>query len=731
MSPQPIRPRTSQFMLETCTILPTARPGEVAMPLQPTGRPSAPTGAVYAQPTDSAGLSTIANAGVTPAADDGENDDDDIGGDIYEGRTDVVGFAEKPRIFFLPFWKKLEVVHPKSKAGSEEENVVVLDLDDIATTGSGTSGGSALFANLLLGGAAFAAFYFGTRTAVKELFGETKELARLADEKSAILKTARDTHGAPLSTVATRRLQENFAALILENDRNRVDSHMQRIFTGGFSGVAATTMGTGAIFEMPLWASVPAMAAVGGTLVMVAAPFMSTFGAGAATQEALEIYKTFPMKAALPQITETTPVGNEEAVQELLRKRLNTIRAVSSARCASLLGLAVGAPMTVFGGGFGLFLLMPSVGAMIIAGYVEGKKVTYGPQLTWQDKLSIDGKPALINSIDAAHRDYALIKKLKSEKRWLFPLGVESPQPVKAAIRSFAWVGRKLGGGQDYPTAEETFYVFLGEQLLQDMQSIENTRRMVAYERAQLWQECPNQAGWDDDAWRRATELDEKDAACDANMAELALEQRLLADMLACQPLPDQGVFSLLRYFIRIDLLRPLAEAIVKEHRLKKQLEACDVLQDDGAEIHLDANKLVLLLTTDGPLDPQARLAMARKVFELGQYTLFTTGKNRAHWRERQLLDFLGARLVADCDNPELLQAQMCDPEPTASTTPPPWANSPAPGLNQPSALSRLDCRVTTPLPSAPAASWIATEMPLRISALAALRDGGQTKVGA
>ena len=662
--------RPTQFVLETGRITPVTPAGGAlaTLPIRPR-------------------VVTRAHAEAAPAPDPSSSPDRNETPDAFEERTDVVGFEEKRRSLLLPFWTKYEVVHPLSRAGREEENVIILDLDDIATSGSGGHGlvSSPGLENAFLAGAAFLALWFGTRISIKTILAETRDLKELNKVKGDLLKTLQESYGMELSAQGKERLQKNVAAMLLENHKEQVGSQFQRLFTGGFSAVGATGIGVGATLEMPVWAA-PAVLAAGSTIIMVAAPFMSIFGLGAAAAEGYEIYKTWPINRELDQLTRETPIGNEAEVRALLEKRLHAIRTVAGLRMGSLLGLAIGTPLTVFGGIYGLALLLPSVAAIIVAGYVDGRKVGYAPQLAWQDKVAIDGTGALINAVDAAHRDYSLLKKLKGERRLLFPYAQSAPFPVKHVVTAVAWARRKLKGTLPYPSAEETFYAFLQQQLSYDVMSLQNNQKLLAVDQSKFSQKNPHAARWSHDAQLQDKEMTQKENSFAQRLTTLKLEQRLLAEAVAQKPSLDAGLFIMLRYFIMNDLLRPLAEKLIHMGALRAQLTKYRVIEDDGEELHFDANALVTLFVSEGMLPETERPILARKIFETAQSVLFTDAKNRAQARERQLLDYLGAHLVAGAS-------------PAASPSPSPkrWVVRPPPRLASP-VRSPLATRSTPPI---------------------------------
>src|SRR5580658_10522324 len=99
-------------------------------------------------------------------------------------RPDVAGFQKKPVVFFLPFWKELEAIHPVAEGGDKDKNVIVVDLDELAATGSGSgSGGAVIGHTILLDGAGILAFYYGTRTSIETIIESTKEIKELKEQK--------------------------------------------------------------------------------------------------------------------------------------------------------------------------------------------------------------------------------------------------------------------------------------------------------------------------------------------------------------------------------------------------------------------------------------------------------------------------------------------------------------------------------------------------------------------
>jgi len=575
-----------------------------------------------------------------------------IGCALYQDRLDIVGFDERPKVFFVPWWKKFEVAHPRIHGvGSQGSGlgVVVIDVDELATVGSSSSKaavqGALVAQSVLLSVSAFLAFWFGTRTSVKQVLETTEALRDLGIEKAAILEAAAVAGRTSLSPSAYRELQNNIRLLLEENRSNITDAKINRIFTGWVSGAATAVMGTGALMEMPVYAS-PMVGVVGALFLQIAAPAMSLFAAVAAGQQGYRAYQTTPVLKALERAISQTTDPNTLQAYSMLKGRLKTIRAIASARSASWGAMGIGVPFAIFGGPIGLAVLIPGVIGCIGAAYADGTKVDYTPQLTWKDKLALGSTESIVNAILTAHAQFDLLKTLKSQKPLLYPKGGNSLPGIRAIVKLIASIRIKGGGAKNYPSSQETVFAYMQQRAGIEIASLVKDRDFVDARRKQFLVIHGDRSRWTPDEQLELGEYERKITAYNAVLKELELEQKLLGRATRQPLLPDESVLCLIRFFIRLGLFPALAEKVMEDKGLHELLKRVGAITVDDDEHHVNGNKIILALTDSGSLSIQEQKYVAIRLFDLAQDTLFTVQLGREQSRERQLLDWLAAKIV-------------------------------------------------------------------------------------
>ena len=530
---------------------------------------------------------------------------------IYADRKDVAGVFEHPRTF-LTFLNKVDVCHPRVVDETDNAGVVYLDLDDIATaaSGPGGSGGAPAAGALLFAAASVAALWLGTKASIDRIGETTDQLKELKAERAELKKALEAAGATDISEEALARLHKNIRVQLAENKRNRIYLKAERIFSGYVAGTGASTVAVGTILKMPIYGS--AMVTLAGTTALyVAAPIISVFATGSALHQAHRFFKSYKLAPKVEKLFEESSDRDTQAVYKLLRDRVNWTRTLSMARGASMVCLAAGAPLSIFGGPYGLGVLIPGIIGSVVAGYIDGKKLGYVPQLSWKEKLGLSSREALIQAIKSAHEEYALLASLKDDQRMRYPIGREAPYFIKYAIRGIARVHRKVAEYKG-PRADQVFVDYLSKH-------IELGEAYI--------QTC-------------------MDPQLLPMLAELRDEKAILEKSRESM-LPDEIMFCLLRHLIRDQLFSYFAEAVIKDRKLRKRLLKIGVISKSGAEYHVDANKLVLMLTNHQHLQPETA-KLATKLFNKAQNVLFTIAKDKAHFMERQLLDFLAFQVEDD-----------------------------------------------------------------------------------
>lgn len=567
--------------------------------------------------------------------------------DEYANRPDVAGFKEEPVVFFLPFWKEIKAVHPKSENDDSDNNVVVIDLDELAATGSSSHGGEGaeIGETILLAGSGVLAFWFGTRTSIIVILETTKEIKELSAEKKALILAKADASLRNISSEEKRRFHENFKALLEENKQNRLHAKFERVFMGVVPAIGATATGVSAFLQIPFYATA-SMAAAGALGMAISGPIISLFSVAAGAKHGYNFYKTFPTMEEVTTLLAKDLDPNERRALELLKERLDLTRILTSTSATSMLAMAVGVPLTIFGGPFDLGVMLPGAVGGIAGSYFHNRKLNYSPQLSWEQKSQIDGRVGLVNEINAAHAEYSLLKRMKSEQRLLYPIGKNSPWPCKSIANSIAKL-KRMTTKEDltYLSAEQTFFAYLKEHNTLDIVAKLITLTGLDEKYARFSKKHRDRTGMTPDDILIEQEILTKISEHSKDLEDLRLEEKLLIRTLENPLSDDESVFLLLRYMVKSNLFLPFAEGILNKKSLKKMIKYTGALTKDGDEFHINANKLVTLMMDDSVISETDRIKLRAKLFKLGRDILFITAKNRIQWKERQLLDFLAIHL--------------------------------------------------------------------------------------
>lgn len=565
--------------------------------------------------------------------------------DQFANRPDVAGFKKEPVVFFLPFWKELTAVHPKTEADDTDKNVIVLDLDELAASGSaGNSSGAEIGESVLLLGSGVLAFWFGTRTSIMVIIGTTEEIKELKEQKKALLDVMGKAMNKDISSLEKRRIFENVVALLNDNKQNQGLAQYERAMMGVVPAIGATSTGVSAVLQVPVYATA-SMAAAGALGMAISGPIISLFSAAAAAKHGYKFYQTFAaMNEANRRLTTASP--EESVAYNLLKERLNLIRTISATTGSSMIGLTIGVPLTIFGGPIGLVFLVPGAVGGIAGSYFNGRKVNYAPQLSWEDIVALDGHDGLINDIVATHATYSLLKKMKSEQRLLYPIGKNAPFPFKTFATGIASLKRMTNGTSGYLSAEETFFSFLKQSYALDIEAAAINKNQIDKKFIDFSSRYVDRGQMSADDLMIESDYLEKLKKYDADLRGLKLEETLLNRALTTPLSDDESVFLLVRYMVKNQLFLPFAEGIMSKKSLKKMIKYTGAITKDGEEYHVNANKLVTLMLRDSVLAEPVRKKLREKLFKLGRDILFITAKNRIQWRERQLLDFLATRIT-------------------------------------------------------------------------------------
>jgi hypothetical protein len=568
--------------------------------------------------------------------------------DIYAGRGDVVGFAQRRRKL-MPLTKKLELTHPELKVQGGDKNVIIIDIDELGTSGTTQTGagGAAASASVgmlfFLSGLTLLAF-FGTYSSLSALKGSTKELAVLGENRRKLLKKwgrAVATHGAAAGPWPS---QDTLARMLRENKHLRSRAHVSRTFMGGFGGLGATLVGCSILAnEQMLGALAGGLAAAASPLMFAATPVTTVFGAGLAGWEAYRFVRSVQVQRKVSTGLAATPVGTERLARRLLKKRLRALRFVTTLKGSAYLSLAVGVPMAVFGGPYGLPVLLYGAAGMVASGIVEGVMTGYQPQLSFADRLALRDRYDITNSIAQTHAQLALLRAQRREKKLLYPHGYDGMLPVKYLVRGVAAARRGLtGAAKAYPPSCVTVRRVVQGFADIAIEGAQNDVRASRLRRATFLQGM----GWATHSaayglWMN--KLDRDHAAAKAALAMARHERRALDGELHDHGAFEAACFSLMRFFVREGMLRSFGAELLKHKELRQSFAAHGIVTRDHDDWHFDANKLVLYFTRTDPVHAAGMLA---HVFDVAEKVLLMVERRHALWRERDLLDVLAEDLT-------------------------------------------------------------------------------------
>ena len=566
--------------------------------------------------------------------------------DAFVGRKDVVGFIKRRRTF-VPFLRKHEIIHPTERVQGGDQNVIILDIDELGTTGSNTTttdNGAHASSGVHVGSAMFLSIvgvlaFYGTYASVNELIASTQELKELKEEKKTLLAHRQAIFAGLQSRAGKQAALRPNTTLLQENHHMRSKAHVDRVFMGAFGGLGATTVGASILANAQMFGALSsALAAAASPIMFAATPLVTIFGTGVAAYEVYRVARTFRIARRLPGALRQRSLGNEDLAERLLRRRLKTIRYVSGLKGASYLGLAIGVPMTVFGGPYGLPLLLASAGGMVLAGVLEGALTGYAPQLTLEDKMLLCDTHDYTNAIEDTHAKRVLLNQLRKDKRRLYPHGGNAFFPVGALVRGVAATRRVMSRqAKHYPSPEHRVLEFM-----HDFSALDEAYAARDFQAAdhRAWKVAKSHAA---DAHLRVMELTQATQEAAENYAQMRLEHRLHPFDAEPVVAPEEAVFALMQFFVRAEFLRSFGLELVNSRKLRTAFAEHDIITRHGREWHFDANKLVLLFTQT-PCEESG--TMLHQAFQIAEKALATTERKRMRSKERQLLDLFSEHIT-------------------------------------------------------------------------------------
>ncbi|HET6347053.1 MAG TPA: hypothetical protein VFH51_19105 [Myxococcota bacterium] len=556
----------------------------------------------------------------------------------------MVGFAKRRRKL-APFMKKLELTHPELRTQGGDKTVIVLDIDELGTTGTTQNGNAAAVgasAGMLFFLSALTALAFwGTYSSYAEYKESGEQLRGLRKDRRALRKRL---PGAGVSAAGRRYEARTVARMLQENSHLRGKAHTDRVFMGGFGGVGATLVGTSILAnEQMLGAVVPALATAAAPLMFAATPITTVFGTGIATWEAYRFARTVRVSRTISRGLGTAVVGNEALARTLLEQRLRRLRFVTGFKGGAYLGLAIGVPLVVFGGPYGFPLMLLSAGSMVASGVLEGALTGYQPQLTFEDRLALRDRHDLTNAIQENHAKLDLLRGLRRDKKLLYPHGRDGIFPIKYLVRGTAALRRAVTGeAKGYAPARHIVYRCMDGFVNIGVQRAHNDVRATRARRAAYLRGiggAPRTA----DEGRRISELEREHDAAKASLMVARRERCGLAEELRDHHAYEAACFALMRFLVKEDMLRGFGVELLRHKKLRQSFEAHRIVTRENNDWHFDANKLVLYFTRT---DPAHAVGMLAHVFDVAEKVLLMVEARRTLWRERQLLDVLAEDLT-------------------------------------------------------------------------------------
>lgn len=491
---------------------------------------------------------------------------------------------------------------------------------------------------LLLAGAAVGVG-FGTRKSVVLARRAAFLDGKLRQEQAEVQALEDQLRQAPTHSATETAGRLETLDAVQEVDKVQHQRALVSLYPGGIVPVIGTVVGATALLSRPalLGGLSAPVAAASPILSFVAAPILA---AGAAASASYDIYTWVTLReleASIEGIAIVPIVGNEAAVQALLEARLamQIDEAAYSAACG--LGLAVGLPATVFGGPWGLGILVPSLIGTLGVSYLRANRTAYEHQLPRLEKIALESTHALINRIDRERQTYLLIKQLKERRRLHYPFGEQSPLGLPLRLINAVRTRVRAQAYEDEPSPLAIIYdLLIGSSRIHATYH-ENLKTLTVAELA---------ATTADTDPARVAELTQRLLHTDARLAEFAREDAWLAEEFSALT-PETVAFQLARALVTFNVFPYFAQRLANDDGLHATLEEHGVLEQHGHDWELDANGLVLLLADDGPLSPDARIDMANRLAEHAERVLLTQHKLNCQYRTRELLDVLAMRLMA------------------------------------------------------------------------------------
>lgn len=484
-----------------------------------------------------------------------------------------------------------------------------------------------VLAGTLLAGSAATAFALGMSTGIKQIIRSTGNLDALGKEREALMQAAEALSATPLSVTSQCAVAQDTAAL---SDLLR-DSEVAEQITRAVAGAGITTatgvLGIGLLLSPPLIGSVSASATAASVVLVsfVAAPLVSALGVVMTGYRASQVVRANADASLVDVVLDESVTGYEQHVAALLAQRLHDERLYDSLSGAAYLGVAVGVPLTFFGGPYGLTVLMPSLLMVGVTGSLRRRRLEYVTQLSASDKLAIDSQALIVNEVARADASYCLLKGLKQSKRPRYPYGGDSS--LGPVVRSINRLRNALDPDRldAMPSAAQIIATYAQLHHAQELMFLADKRVALLHDQTTAAADPA-----------RVIEMATRIAACEKEMLLLQTSGNELPDGTGT---PTEALQHLGAWMQRQGLGTEFSARLGADPSWGTAWETW--FSEPGA---CPLGSFVELLGHE----PQANQALLLgRAQEVAEALLLSAAKTRAQFRERELLDYLRARLRA------------------------------------------------------------------------------------
>ena len=528
--------------------------------------------------------------------------------------------VELKRTPWYQHWYKPYKAMPEIPAEREVERQLVLDIDDLsaALTAAGTTGpvgawgGEALLGSLLGVGTGLCT-WFGVIASIRQIYGSTHGLHHLHLQAERI---RREYATVRVDSTWSIQRRQALAELLAFTGHDRRLEITLLTFSGAVALVASTFEIAGFLTDSALLgAAIPALAVAAIPLLTAGMPLTALFAGGNAVLNFQRYARAKTEEQYVAAVAATCPWDPAKVpAQALLEKRLHEVRAITMVNGIGFAGIGIGAPLSFFGGLYGIAVLAPAIVLAGVGSYTENAKLAYQNPLRVDELIGLVTMEQITNVMGFVYCDYLLLKQLKHEKRRAYPYGMSAPFLVRGLMAPYQAVIRGLSPDHDsHATPEQTLrdYALARGQLLATYlaQDITMLRKYLHQgEDAHLRHELQHMEQRLADTRSYNAELTTTPTALGLTFAERS--RRLFHLLADCR------------------VVGPFAESLAKEPEFRTLLGL------QGAQCEVDLEKLKGMIA----VAPNAEHLLTR-LCERAEHMFFTVVKDWRHSRVRELAD--------------------------------------------------------------------------------------------